>query len=108
MDLRGCRVLSEDFYLWSSAGLQSRLTSFFASKMLRGRVHKLGEQDYPLPLRHPDFRGHVYRLIDLVLGVVSEKPMLRLGDSQLAAMMSLFTVVITTILIRPKSMKGLT
>lgn len=71
VDISGCRVLSEDFYLWSSGGLQSRLTSFFASKMLRGRVEKLPTTDYPAPFRHPDFRGQVYRLVDLVLDMPS-------------------------------------
>jgi FAD dependent oxidoreductase len=71
VDLRGCRVLSEDFFLWSNASLQSRLTSFFASKMLRGRVEKLSEQDYPTPFCDPDFRGQVYRLVDLVLDMPS-------------------------------------
>ena len=41
VDLRGAKVLSDDFYLWSAGSLQSRMTSFFASKMLRGRVQKL-------------------------------------------------------------------
>ena len=38
VDLRGCRVLSEEFYLWSTGSRAARLASFFASKMLRGRV----------------------------------------------------------------------
>ncbi len=71
VNLQGSRVLSEDFYLWSSAGLQSRLTSFFASKMLRGRVEKLRAADYPQTFRDPAFRGQVYRLVDLVLDVPS-------------------------------------
>lgn len=71
VDLRGARVLSEDFFLWSSARLQSRLTTFFASKMLRGRVQKVAAQDYPWMLQSPDFRGQVYRLDDLVLDVSS-------------------------------------
>ena len=71
VDLRGAQVLSEDFYLWSSSGLQSRLTSFFASKMLRGRVEKLGHANYPAAFRDPAFRGRVYRLVDLVLDVPS-------------------------------------
>ncbi len=71
VDLRGTRVLSEDFFLWSSASLASRFTSFFASKMLRGRVEKLQAANYPMPLRDPGFRGQVYRLIDLVLDVPS-------------------------------------
>ena len=66
VDLRDCRVLSEDFYLWSSTGLQSRLTSFFASKMLRGRVEKVRARDYPAPLRDPGFRGHPRHTFKLI------------------------------------------
>jgi hypothetical protein len=71
VDLRACKVLSKDFFLWSNSGLQSRLTSFFASKMLRGRVDKLTAGDYPVPFRNPGFRGQVYRLVDLVLDMPS-------------------------------------
>ncbi len=71
VDLRGCKVLSEDFYLWSGGGLQSKMTSFLASKMLRGRVEKLQPADYPAPLQNPAFRGQVYRLVDLVMDMPS-------------------------------------
>ncbi len=71
VDLRGCKVLSEDFYLWSHTGLTSRVSSFFASKLLRGRVEKLAPRDYPPPLRSPAFKGQAYRLVDLVLDVPS-------------------------------------
>ena len=71
VDLRGCRVLSEDFFLWSNAGMQSRLASFFASRLLRGRVERVAAGHYPAPLRSADFRGQVYRLEDLVLDVPS-------------------------------------
>ena len=71
VDLRGSKVLSKDFYLWSSTGLQARLSSFFASKMLRGRVDKLGLEEYPVPFQNPDFRGQVYRLVDLVMDMPS-------------------------------------
>ena len=71
VDLRGTRVLSEDFFLWSGGSLTSRFTSFFASKMLRGRVEKLQADHFPPPLRDPQFRGQVYRLVDLVLDVPS-------------------------------------
>ncbi len=71
VDLRACKVLSEYFYLWSSARASSRLVSFFASKMLRGRVEKVKPGDYPAPLQAAAFRGQVYRLVDLVLDVPS-------------------------------------
>ena len=71
VDLRQCNVLSENFYLWSHTGLTSRVSSFFASKMLRGRVEKLPREHYPPPLRSPQFKGQAYRLVDLVLDVPS-------------------------------------
>ena len=71
VDLRGCQVLSEDFYLWSHANLTSRVSSFFASRVLRGRVEKLSRSDYPPPLQADQFTGQVYRLVDLVLDVPS-------------------------------------
>ncbi len=71
VDLRGCRVLSEDFYLWSNASLSSRVSSFFASKVLRGRVHRLSRKQLPAPLANPAFKGQAYRLVDLVLDMPS-------------------------------------
>lgn len=71
VDLRACNVLSENFYLWSHTGLTSKVSSFFASKMLRGRVEKLSRDNYPAPLRSPQFKGQAYRLVDLVLDVPS-------------------------------------
>ena len=71
VDLRGAQVLSEDFYLWSDGNLQSRMSSFLASKMLRGRVEKLSRKGYPAALQHRDFKGQVYRLIDMVMDMPS-------------------------------------
>ena len=71
VDLRGCRVLSEEFFLWSAASLHSRVSSFFASRMLRGRVKKMDPSRYPVPLRDPGFKGQVYQLVDLVLDMPS-------------------------------------
>lgn len=67
VDLTGCEILSDEFYLWSSANVGSRLNSFLASKMLRGRVEKATPADYPEALRNRAFKGQVYRLVDLVL-----------------------------------------
>jgi len=71
VDLRGCKVLSEDFFLWSSGDLQSRLAALFASKLLRGHIRKIAPSEYPPPLQSSRFRGQVYRLADLVLDVPS-------------------------------------
>ena len=71
VDLRACRVLSQDFHLWSLGSLTSRLGSLLASRALRGAVEKLARADYPAPLDAAAFKGDVYRLDDLVLDVPS-------------------------------------
>ncbi|MFK8047160.1 MAG: FAD-dependent oxidoreductase [Halioglobus sp.] len=71
VDIQNANVLSKDFYLWSNSNVQSRVASFFASKMLRGRVDKLRESDYPVPFQNSQFRGQVYRLVDLVMDMPS-------------------------------------
>ncbi len=71
LDLRGVRVLSEAHYLWSPGTLAGNLTSFFASKAVRGRVDQVKGEHLPPALQHPKFKGKVYRLAELVLDVPS-------------------------------------
>jgi glycerol-3-phosphate dehydrogenase len=86
LDLRGVRVLSEAHYLWSPGSLLGNITSFFASKALRGRVDTVEGERLPEALRHPAFKGKVYRLEELVLDVPSliERLTELAGDSLLA------------------------
>ncbi len=69
LDLRGTRVLSDHFYLWSTNDLGARLTGFFASRLLHGHLESLGEDQRPRPLGGT--RGNLYRLTDLVLDIPS-------------------------------------
>ncbi len=71
LDLSGVRVLSEAHYLWSPGSLAGNLTSFFASKAVRGRVDQVKGDQLPPALQHPRFKGKVYRLAELVLDVPS-------------------------------------
>ncbi len=71
LDLQGVRVLSDAHYLWSPGGLAGNLTSFFASKAMRGRVDQVSGSELPPALQHPRFKGRVYRLSELVLDVPS-------------------------------------
>jgi glycerol-3-phosphate dehydrogenase len=71
LDLRGVRVLSEAHYLWSPGTLAGNLTSFFASKAVRGRVDQVKGSELPPALQHAKFKGKVYRLAELVLDVPS-------------------------------------
>lgn len=67
VDLRGLQPLSERYYLFAEASTLGRLTTFFASKSLRGRIDKLDPADYPAAFRAPGFKGVVYGLSDFVL-----------------------------------------
>jgi glycerol-3-phosphate dehydrogenase len=71
LDLSGVRLLSDAHYLWSPGGLAGNLTSFFASKAVRGRVDQVKGERLPAALQHPKFKGKVYRLAELVLDVPS-------------------------------------
>ncbi|MDG9929231.1 MULTISPECIES: FAD-dependent oxidoreductase [unclassified Pseudomonas] len=86
LDLAGVRLLSDAHYLWSPGGLAGNLTSFFASKAVRGRVDQVKGERLPAALQHPKFKGKVYRLAELVLDVPSLITRLAelAGDSLLA------------------------
>lgn len=86
LDLLGVRLLSEAHYLWSPGSLAGNLTSFFASKAVRGRVDQVKGEQLPPALQHPKFKGKVYRLAELVLDVPSLISRLTTlaGDSLLA------------------------
>jgi glycine/D-amino acid oxidase-like deaminating enzyme len=71
ISLRDTRILSDHFFLWSGESVASRLSTFFASKITRGRVTPVADDRRPAFLRHQDFSGSLYRLDDLVVDVPS-------------------------------------
>ena len=71
LDLSRAQILSDAHYMWSKGSIGSKMTTFFASKALKGRVDNVREADRPAAFRHPDFRGSLYRLNELVLDVPS-------------------------------------
>ncbi|WP_122571586.1 NAD(P)/FAD-dependent oxidoreductase [Pseudomonas viridiflava] len=71
LDLSGVRLLSDAHYLWSPGTIAGNLTSFFASKAVRGRVDQVKGEQLPPALQHPKFKGKVYRLAELVVDVPS-------------------------------------
>jgi glycerol-3-phosphate dehydrogenase len=87
LNLSGVRLLSEAHYLWSPGTIAGNLTSFFASKAVRGRVDQVKGADLPPALQDPRFKGKVYRLAELVVDVPSliDKLAELAGDSLLAA-----------------------
>ena len=87
LDLRGVKILSQAHYLWSPGTLAGNLTSFFASKAVRGRVDQVKGDQLPPALQDPRFKGKVYRLAELVVDVPSLIQRLAelAGDGLLAA-----------------------
>src|SRR5690606_11173063 len=71
VDLREARVLSEHHYMWSKAQLASKLTTFFASKAVRGKIHHVANDARPNAFQAPRFKGSLYTLNELVLAVPS-------------------------------------
>lgn len=71
VDLRGSKILSDHFYLWSSGHAAAKLATFLASKVTRGRADRVGKSALPAPLQHPKFKGTVYKLVDMVMDVPS-------------------------------------
>lgn len=77
VDLRGTHILSDHFYMWSSQSAVSKITTFLASKALRGRVDALKKNDYPPVFCNPAFKGSLYKLVDMVIDTQSLIDVLR-------------------------------
>jgi glycine/D-amino acid oxidase-like deaminating enzyme len=71
VDLRGVRVLSDRYYMWSNDSALGRLGGFLASRLLRGRIVRLPRSEFPPAFSVPSFNGSVYEIGDLVLDVPS-------------------------------------
>ncbi len=71
VNLLNTQVLSDHFYMWSTAGSLSKVTTFFASKALRGRVNTLSKANHPPLFQHKQFKGNLYELVDVVIDTPS-------------------------------------
>jgi len=70
IDLSNVSVVARNYHMWSDGKL-GKLSSFFASHALRGRVDALEKSDFPGMFQTPSFNGTVHALNDLVLDVNS-------------------------------------
>ena len=71
IDLSEVQVLSSKQYLWSSNTLGGKISGFLANIALSSQVQALKREDFPEIFQHPDFKGHVYVLNEMVLDVNS-------------------------------------
>ena len=75
LDLSQAELLSDAHYLWSTSSLTSRISGFFASKVMRARSTVLDNVDdknsLPAIFQHKDFKGQFYRLDEPVFNTLS-------------------------------------
>ncbi|MCP3850853.1 MAG: FAD-dependent oxidoreductase, partial [Gammaproteobacteria bacterium] len=71
VDLRQAEKLSNHQYLWSNKSLASKITGFFASKVMTSRMQHLKKKDYVSPFDQSDFNGELYQLDEPVLDIKS-------------------------------------
>lgn len=67
VDLSSATILSEHQYMWSTPSLLSRLSGFFASRVVRGRMLAVKKECYPAAFKNKKFKGKVYQLDEPVL-----------------------------------------
>jgi len=71
VDLSQAKKLSRHQYLWSNKSLASKLTGFFASKVMSSRMQHLSTADYVPPFNQSGFNGELYQLDESVVDVQS-------------------------------------
>ena len=71
VDLRSATMISDAHYLWSTTSLASKITGFFASRVMRARTTALAPEQRPELFRHSNFKGNIYRLDEPVFDTIS-------------------------------------
>ena len=77
IDLSSCEVLSERYYMWSSASYRSKIKAFFGSKSLQGRVQAVPRDEFPLFFAEATVEGSLYALPDFAVDTPSLLSVLR-------------------------------
>jgi len=75
LDLTQAELLSDAHYLWSTTSMASRISGFFASKVMRSRSSVMDsakdKSSLPSIFQHKDFKGQFYRLDEPVFNVLT-------------------------------------
>ena len=77
IDLSSCEVLSERYYMWSSASYRSKIKAFFGSKSLQGRVEAVPRDEFPPFFAEATVEGSLYALPDFAVDTPSLLSVLR-------------------------------
>ena len=67
INLSGVQIVSDHYYMWSDAGLRSKLKAFLGSKSLSGRVRAVPKSEYPSFFGNTPADGKLYQLPDFVI-----------------------------------------
>lgn len=71
IDLSQATILSPHQYMWSTPSLLSRISGFFVSRVVRGRMLAVKKGERPAVFQDKSFKGKVYRLDEPVLDAAS-------------------------------------
>lgn len=71
LDLSSAELLSDAHYLWSTKSLGSRISGFFASKVMRARSTEISKDELPGIFQNKQFKGQFYRLDEPVFNTLS-------------------------------------
>jgi glycerol-3-phosphate dehydrogenase len=71
IDLSQAILLSDAHYLWSTSSLTSRVSGFFASKVMRSRTNEVEKNSRPELFDRADFKGQIYALDEPVFDTLS-------------------------------------
>lgn len=82
MDLKGVKILSEHYYMWSESSFRSRLKTFLGSKSLQGRVEAVDKSEFPDFFAKATVAGSLYQLPDFVIDTESLLQKLVAGQEQ--------------------------
>ena len=77
IDLSDCPVLSDRYYMWSSASYRSKIKAFFGSKSLQGRVEAVPRADFPALFSRATVDGSLYALPDFAVDTPALLALLR-------------------------------
>lgn len=69
LNLSAVPVLSKQQYLWSPQRFTSKITGFLAGATLSSKVDSMSKDSYPSAFKHPDFKGEVFALNEMVIDV---------------------------------------
>jgi glycine/D-amino acid oxidase-like deaminating enzyme len=71
LNLQGVNWLTENQLLWTSPNLASKMTGFFASKVMQSRMQAVDKSNFPIGFNDSAFKGKLYQLDEPVLDIPS-------------------------------------